>query len=189
MSRFARTGWALFGLLVLLAAGIGTYFSVRSASESRPASNGALMFRAHDTPRTVAEIAFEDAQGSKRTLAQSRGKVVLVNVWATWCVPCREEMPALDRLQRKLGGSGFEVLALSIDAGGAAAVKQFYDEIGIRSLAIYVDRSMRAAATLGTMGLPTTLLIDAEGREIGRHIGPAQWDAPEAVRMIAGYMK
>ena len=194
VSRFAPIGWALFGMLALLAGGIGAYLSL-PGNESQPAplaapkSDGSLVFRIHDAPRPVAELAFEDAQGSKRSLAQFRGKTVLVNIWATWCVPCREEMPALDRLQRKLGGPGFEVLALSIDAGGAAAVKEFYEEVGIRSLPIYVDRSMRAASTLGAVGVPTTLLIDAEGREIGRRTGPAQWDGPEAVRLISRTMK
>lgn len=185
----ARTAWALLGALALAAGAVGAYFSLRPPGKSEPAPQNEFVLRAHAAPRPLPELAFEDGQGRKRALAGFRDKVVLLNVWATWCVPCREEMPALDRLQQKLGGADFEVLALSIDAGGAAAVKQFYEEIGIRSLAIYVDRSMRTTATLGTVGLPTTLLIDAEGREIGRHIGPAQWDAPEAVRMIAGYMK
>jgi thiol-disulfide isomerase/thioredoxin len=184
----ARIAWALFGMLALATGAVGVYFSLRLPGEGEPPQSG-FVFRAHAAPRPVPELVFEDGRGTKRTLADSKGKVVMLNIWATWCVPCREEMPALDQLQQKLGGPDFEVLALSIDVGGAAAVKQFYEEIGIRSLAIYVDRSMRAAATLGTVGLPTTLLIDAEGREIGRHIGPAQWDAPEAVRMIAGYMK
>ena len=200
MNRFTRIGWALFGVLALLAGVVGTYFSLHQRNESpgnqsQPAplatsqSNGGFVFRTHDAPRAVPELAFEDGQGGKHTLRQFRGKTVLLNVWATWCAPCREEMPALDRLQRKLGGSGLEVLALSIDTGGAAAVKQFYDELGIRSLAIYVDRSMRATGTLGAVGLPTTLLIDAEGREIGRRIGPAEWDGPEAVRLITGHMR
>lgn len=189
MSRIARTGWALFSVLVLAASGIGIYFSKQPTRESAPAPGGASVLRVHESARPVPDLAFEDGKGGSRTLGQFRGKTVLLNVWATWCVPCREEMPALDRLQRKLGGPGFEVVALSIDAGGVAAVKQFYEEIGVRSLPIYVDRSMRATAALGTVGLPTTLLINADGQEIGRHIGPAEWDSPEAVRLIAGTMK
>lgn len=184
-----RIAWALLGMVALATGAVGVYFALRLPGEGEPAPQSGFVFRTHATPRPMPELVFEDGRGTKRTLADFRNKVVLLNIWATWCVPCREEMPALDRLQQKLGGTDFEVLALSIDVGGAAPVKQFYEEIGIRSLAIYVDRSMRTAATLGAVGLPTTLLIDAEGREIGRHIGPAQWDAPEAVRMIAGYMK
>jgi thiol-disulfide isomerase/thioredoxin len=114
---------------------------------------------------------------------------VLLNVWATWCPPCREEMPSLDRLQKSLGGPGFEVVALSIDAGGAPVVERFYKEIGIASLAIYVDSSMRAASQLAALGVPTTLLIDREGRELGRHAGPAQWDSAEALRVISSYTR
>ena len=189
-----RIAWALLGVLALLAGAVGAYFSLRAGSESEPAPlaapalDGAFAFRVHAAPRPVPDIAFEDGQGRKRALAEFRDKVVLLNVWATWCVPCREEMPALDRVQQKLGGPGFEVLALSIDSGGAVAVENFYDEIGIRALAIYVDPSMRATGTLGAVGIPTTLLVDRQGREIGRRTGPAQWDGPEAVRMIAGYL-
>ena len=189
-----RVAWGLLGLLALLAGGIGAYFSLRPGNEreptplATPAPEGAFVFRTHASPRTIPEVAFEDSEGRQRTLAEFRGKVVLLNVWATWCTPCREEMPALDRLQQKLGGPGFQVLALSIDAGGTPAVKRFYDEIGIRALAIYVDPATRATASLAIVGVPTTLLIDRQGREIGRRTGPAEWDGPEAVRMIAGYL-
>ena len=184
----ARVAWAVLGGVALVA---GAYLSTRPASESKPeplaAAPGALL-RVHDAPRSLPDFAFEDGKGRKRSLADFRGRIVLLNVWATWCVPCREEMPALDRLQQKLGGPGFEVLALSIDAGGVAAVKRFYEEIGIRALAIYVDPTMRATGTLSVVGVPTTLLIDRQGREIGRRAGPEQWDSPEAVRVIASHL-
>jgi len=194
MNGFARIGWGAFGLLVLLAGGIGAYFSTRPGGEGEtalaaaPAGAKAFVFRAHGAPRPIAEIAFEDGSGRERALAEFRDKVVLLNVWATWCTPCREEMPALDRLQRKLGGPGFEVVALSIDSGGASAVQGFYDEIGIRSLAIYVDRATRATGSLGVVGIPTTLLVDRRGREIARRTGPAEWDGPEAVRVITAHL-
>ena len=178
----ARIAWALAGVLALAAGVLGAYFSLR------PAGKNEFVFRAHAAPSAMPELVFEDGQGARRTLAGFKDRVVLLNVWATWCVPCREEMPGLDRLQQKLGGPGFEVLALSIDAGGAAAVKQFYAEIGIRSLATYVDPASRAMGALGLIGIPTTLLIDRQGREIGRRTGPAQWDGVEAVRMIEGHL-
>lgn len=167
---------------------IGAYLSVRSGGEAGPAAPEPVpdaLMRVH-APQGLPDIAFEDARGRKRTLGDFRGKVVLLNVWATWCAPCREEMPTLDRLQQKLGGPGFEVLALSIDADGASAVKRFYDEIGIRALAIHVDPTMRATNSLAVIGVPTTLLIDRQGGEIGRRAGPVYWDSPEAVRWIAG---
>jgi len=119
-----------------------------------------------------------------RNLADFKGKVVLLNIWATWCGPCRNEMPALDRLQAGLGGSDFEVVALSIDRGGMDAVRKFFADIGIGTLAMYLDSSGQALRTLSALGLPTTLLIDREGREIGRLIGPADWDSPEMVEFV-----
>ena len=179
--------WALVGAVALAAGAAGTYLSLHltdgSPGVSALAQRGSVLAM-HDAPRALPEIAFEDGEGRKRALSQFRGKVVLLNVWATWCAPCREEMPALDRVQKQLGGPGFEVLALSIDTGGTAAVKRFYDDTGVRSLALYVDPTMRATAALGAMGVPTTLLIDRQGREIGRHTGPAAWDGPQALREI-----
>jgi thiol-disulfide isomerase/thioredoxin len=185
----ARILWALVGAAALATSAIGAYFALRQAESSEAAPQSGFVLRAHPAPRRMPELAFADGRGTARTLAGFRGRVVLLNVWATWCAPCREEMPALDRLQQKLGGPGFEVVALSIDAGGAAAVKQFYDEIGIRALGIYVDPASRAMGAMGLVGIPTTLLIDRRGREIGRRTGPAQWDGAEAVRMIEGYLK
>ena len=133
-----------------------------------------------DTPKPLPEIQFTDGAGKARTLGDFKGKVVLLNVWATWCVPCRKEMPTLDRLQAALGGADFEFVALSIDAKGMDAVNKFYAESGIQHLARYVTPAGNAALeTLGVFGLPATLLIDRQGRELGRKIGPAEWDSPE----------
>ena len=141
-------------------------------------------FIVHDEPRPISEIAFATGDGESGSLADYRGKVVLVNIWATWCPPCREEMPTLDRLQAELGGPDFLVMPLSIDTGGVEVVQKFYDEIGISQLGIYLDESMQAMRELGAVGLPTTLLIDREGREIGRLVGPAEWDAPEMIEFL-----
>nr|WP_164924065.1 TlpA disulfide reductase family protein [Sinorhizobium fredii] len=137
-----------------------------------------------DDPRPVADVRFTEGDGRPRALADFGGKIVLLNVWATWCLPCRKEMPTLDRLQATLGGDGFEVVALSIDRQGAEAVKTFYWEIGVRNLAVRVDASGQALSALAAVGLPTTILIDAEGRELGRLIGPAEWDAPDMVSFL-----
>ncbi len=116
-------------------------------------------FVLHDAPKPVATVAFDDAEGHSRTLADFKGKVVLLNIWATWCVPCRKEMPALDRLQGAMGSPDFEVLPVSIDRGGIAKVRDFYSEIGVRHLAMYIDVSGQAPRALGAVGLPTTLVI------------------------------
>lgn len=188
----ARALWTSIGVLALATGALGAYLSMRPASLEPPPltrASGASVLRIHDAPRPLPELVFQDGEGSKRSIAQFAGKVVLLNVWATWCAPCREEMPALDRLQGKLGGRGFEVVALSIDAAGASVVKRFYEEVGVRSLAIYVDPTMRATATLAAVGVPTTLLIDRQGRELGRRTGPAEWDGPRSVRVIEDHLE
>ena len=141
-------------------------------------------FIMHAAPKTVAAISFEDAQGGQRSLADFHGKVVLLNIWATWCIPCRKEMPALDRLQTTLGGNDFEVVPLSIDRGGMDVIRKFYAEVGIQKLGMYRDKSGSATHQLGTVGIPTTLLIDRAGREIGRLVGPAEWDSPEVIEFL-----
>ena len=136
-------------------------------------------------PSPLADITFEDASGRKRTFADFRGKVVLLNLWATWCAPCRIEMPSLDRLQATMGSDRFEVVALSIDRGGASVAKKFLDDIGAKNLSLYIESSARSMAALAVTGLPTTILIDREGRPLGRLAGHAEWDSPEAKRLIA----
>jgi thiol-disulfide isomerase/thioredoxin len=132
----------------------------------------------------VADIAFADGQGKPLKLSDWRGKVILVNLWATWCAPCRKEMPALAALQSKLGGEDFEVLAISIDRKGAAASAAFLDEAKATVLKLYVDPSSKALGALQAIGLPASVLIDRDGREIGRLLGPAEWNAPEAEQLI-----
>ncbi len=140
----------------------------------------------HAAPKQIAVIEFQDDDGRTRSVADFRGKVVLLNIWATWCGPCRKEMPALDRLQAVLGGSDFEVVPLSIDRTGVAAVRGFYAEVGVRHLATYADASGSVTRKLDTLGVPTTVLIDRDGREIGRLTGPAEWDAPAMIEFMRG---
>jgi thiol-disulfide isomerase/thioredoxin len=141
-------------------------------------------FALHDRPKAVAAITFNDVQGRSRSLADFKGKVFLLNIWATWCLPCRREMSALDRLQTALGGPDFEVVPLSIDHRGIETVRKFYAEIGIRNLAMYIDVSGKAVREVGAVGLPITLLVDRTGYEIGRIVGPAEWDAPEVAQFL-----
>ena len=135
-------------------------------------------------PRPMPELHFVDDDGHPMTLRDFQDRAVLLNLWATWCVPCRQEMPSLDRLQAKLGGPRFHVLAVSIDKQGAAVVQPFYRELGLRSLAIYLDPSGKAPPVLGIEGVPATLLIDTDGREIGRKLGALEWDSPAAIAAL-----
>ena len=128
--------------------------------------------------------SFINGNGATVSLDDWRGKVVLLNLWATWCVPCRKEMPALDRLQGALGSSDFEVVALSIDRAGAAGARRFLDSIGIKNLKLYADPTAKLANTFRAPGLPMTILVDRQGREAGRLIGPAEWDSAEAQALI-----
>ncbi|PLC48130.1 redoxin [Pollutimonas subterranea] len=144
---------------------------------------GGQRFMRWHTPRELPLISFQDATGKTVTLADFRGRVVLLNIWATWCPPCREEMPSLDRLNAKRGGPAFEVVALSIDRD-TALVKPFYQEFGVQTLRGYFDPSSKVSNTLRAPGVPTTLLIDQEGREIGRTLGPAVWDSRQVEALI-----
>jgi thiol-disulfide isomerase/thioredoxin len=157
---------------------------VAAGAAPSPVSDDPPEISVFDEPRALPEIHFADDQGHDLTLADFRGRVVLLNIWATWCVPCRKEMSALDRLQAKLGGDDFIVLPLSIDREGGTAVERFYREVGVEKLGVYVDPSGRGSHTLAIPGVPTTLLIDRQGREVARKMGAAEWDGPEMVSLI-----
>jgi thiol-disulfide isomerase/thioredoxin len=145
-------------------------------------------FAIHTTPQAVSNIKFVNEDGTEMTLKDFHGRVILLNVWATWCPPCVKEMPTLDALQKELGGSKFEVVALSIDSAGPNVVRRFFNKIGIEHLNMYVDETMRSASKLRAFGLPTTILINADGKELGRLIGPAIWDTPEMIAFFRGYL-
>lgn len=157
-------------------------------AERRPAP-AEFRFTLLDPPGPLRDISFIDGEKRSLTLADFRGKVILLNFWATWCIPCVREMPSLDRLQARLGSPGFEVVALSIDVSGLPGIKKFYKMLEIKALAMYVDKSAASRIALKVKGMPTTLLIDREGREIGRVIGAAEWDSAPATALIRRYLK
>ncbi len=140
------------------------------------------------SPRRPPELVFQDDAGRSRTLENWRGKAVLFNLWATWCVPCRKEMPALQALQEKLGGPDFEVVALNTDTRDPEKPKAWLKEVGVTRLPYYSDASGKAFQTLKiagkTLGLPTTLLIDGRGCELGSMAGPAEWASEDALNLI-----
>jgi thiol-disulfide isomerase/thioredoxin len=134
-------------------------------------------------PVDLPDFSFT-ADGAAKTLHDFAGKVVLLNLWATWCVPCREEMPALDKLESKLGGKDFAVVPVNIDKGGPEKAASFLKETGAAHLPLYTDPTGKMFATLKAVGMPTTLIIDRAGREIARLVGPADWASPEALAVI-----
>lgn len=165
-----------------------TFLGAALAALGSPSAAEPLM-QLHDTARDLPSLSFVDGEGRELTLADFQGRMVLLNIWATWCVPCREEMPMLDALQARLGGPDFQVLPLSVDRAGLDAVQRFYEEIGIQNLGMYLSDERSAMPALGVIGLPTTLLIDRDGREIARFVGPAEWDSPEAISQFESILE
>jgi thiol-disulfide isomerase/thioredoxin len=140
-----------------------------------------------DRPVPVPDLKFVDGSARSVSLSDFKGRPVLLNIWATWCMPCRKEMPSLDRLQAKFDPSKFLVLTLSIDRAGLPTIRKFYANLGLKSLGIYADQAGAALHQLGLIGIPGTLLIDTDGREIGRKLGPAEWDSPEVVALLRSH--
>jgi thiol-disulfide isomerase/thioredoxin len=139
-------------------------------------------------PRRVPDLAFLDGSGDRKTLGEWRGRAVLLNLWATWCVPCRKEMPALDGLQARLGGPRFQVVAINIDTRDPDKPKAWLREAHVDHLAYYADPSAKVFQDLKAMGwafgMPTTLLVDPQGCELGVLAGPAEWTSEDALKLV-----
>ena len=145
------------------------------------------------SPLMLPALSFKDAAGSPKSLADFRGRTILLNLWATWCVPCRKEMPALDALEQKLGGPEFQVVAVNIDTRDPDKPQKFLKEIGVSKLAYYSDSSAKTFQDLKAIGrafgMPTTLLVDPKGCEIGTIAGPAEWASGDAVNLIEAALR
>lgn len=161
-----------------------------SAGKAERHNTGKLAaFVYKSAPEPVPAFPFFDKAQQTKTVGAFEGKVLLLNLWATWCGPCREEMPSLDRLQKDLGSDKFEVVAVSVDKNGFDTAKKFLDGLGVKSLNYYSDPSGRATTQLKALGMPATLLVDKNGHEIGRLMGPAEWDSPDAKRLIEAALR
>jgi thiol-disulfide isomerase/thioredoxin len=163
--------------------------AVETARRLAPLARGevaALAVAEH--PLLVPDLAFRDAAGAERKLSDWRGRTVLVNLWATWCVPCRKEMPALDALEGKLGGPRFEVVAVNIDTRDSDKPHAWLEEVGVNRLTYYADPSAKVFQDLKLIGrafgLPTTLLVDPSGCEIGNVAGPAEWASQDGLNLV-----
>jgi thiol-disulfide isomerase/thioredoxin len=140
-------------------------------------------------PFRVPDLAFKDAQGHERKLSDWRGHTVLLNLWATWCVPCRKEMPALDKLEAALGGDAFQVVTINIDTRDPEKPLAFLKDAGVTHLAYYADQSAKVFQELKVagkaLGMPTTLIVDPSGCEIGEMAGPAEWSSEDGVKLVS----
>lgn len=172
-----RAGIAIATALTLLA-------GLAGCAAGQQGRERADAFVTRGEPRQLPDVRFVDAEGRERTLADFRGKGVLLNLWAPWCGPCVKEMPALDRLEARLGGPDFEVVALSIDKKGLPAARAFHEALGLQAIEPYADTARQALFLLGPRSLPTTILLDAQGREVARALGARRWDSPEVVSEI-----
>jgi thiol-disulfide isomerase/thioredoxin len=211
-TRIPRVRIALIGAAVLAvaAAGLAAVYGIGGIrgnpveAECRPAGDLArrLAPLAHGEvaavaiaaePRRLPNLSFRDAGGAEKSLADWRGRTILLNLWATWCVPCRKEMPALDALQAKLGGPGFEVVAINIDTRDPAKPRAWLQEVGIDRLAYYADPTAKVFQELKAVGkafgMPTTLLIDPAGCELGTLAGPAEWASDDAVKLVEAALR
>jgi thiol-disulfide isomerase/thioredoxin len=195
---------AVLGALAVVAAGAVLYGTVAPAGKAVsdcPADSAKLAARLvpfakgelaalqlSSEPRRAIQVAFERDGGAKLTVADFKGRPILLNLWATWCIPCRAEMPALDRLQAAKGGPGFEVVAVNVDTARLERRAAFLDSVGVKSLTRYADPSGDAFETLHkdgkALGLPVTLVIDKDGCEVGAVEGGAKWDSAEARALV-----
>ncbi len=201
-----RTGLIFTGILAGLAVGFAGVYGIGAISRNlsgdkacRPAvalaqnldplTRGEVAaVNVAKSPLKVPDLTFASADGKPLSLDNWRGKTVLLNLWATWCVPCRQEMPTLDALEQKLGGANFQVVAVNIDTRDPEKPKAFLQDVGATHLAYYADSSAKTFQDLKSIGrafgMPTTLLIDPHGCEIGTIAGPADWASEDAVKLI-----
>lgn len=175
------TGLAVFAN----AAGAGEAASTAALEALREGGMKKLAFHA---PQEIAEAEFGDLDGGRRSLAEFRGKWVLLNFWATWCAPCRKEMPTLSALQADLGGDSFAVVTIATGRNSPQGIRRFFEETGVTNLPLFVDPDHALARPMGVFGLPVTMILDPGGREVARMMGEADWNGASARAILAELM-
>lgn len=174
-----------FLLIALTFTSLGAFTSTAFSQNAKSLLIGEMQnFHLTEERTKLNDFSFVGGDGKSHNLSDFKGKILLVNFWATWCAPCRKEMPGIDRLQADYKSDKFTVLAIGQDLKGIEKVKKFLKTLKIEHLNAYNDKSVKSGRSAGVFGLPATLLIDMEGREIGRLVGPAEWDSPEAKNLI-----
>ncbi len=139
----------------------------------------------HAEPQLVSEVAFTDPDGGEHRLSDWQGKHVVLNFWATWCAPCRKEMPMLDALQEEFGGEGFEVVTIAAGRNSVQGIRRFFEEVGVENLPILLDPRQELSREMGVFGLPITVILDPQGREIARLRGEADWESESAKAIVS----
>lgn len=170
----------------LFLAAAPAFFAVPALAEVGPSlvKGSVGRFKLEQPPKPMPDFAFLDGEDKPRTLADYKGKTVLMNFWATWCNPCVKEMPSLNKLQAAMDKEKFLVLPLSLDGPSRPKVKPFYAEKKLDHLGIYFDKGRKSMKVFDVGILPTSILVDAQGRELGRLEGEAEWDTPEALALM-----
>ena len=175
----------LYGALALIATPAAADLSADQVAALKEARVGDMTKMViHKAPRPRLEKQVESRSGAAKQVEDWEGKVVVLNFWATWCPPCRKEMPSLDRLQGAMGNDGFEVVALSMDRASVEKIDNFFMSINVEHLDIFREPSLRIGTEAGVLGMPITLVLDRQGREIARLQGEAEWDGPNAQNLL-----
>jgi len=179
--------WFLFAVLyTALALGANTAFADQATLEAL--REGTLKKLVFADPAPVSTAAFTDEDGAEHHLSDWQGKYVLVNFWATWCAPCRKEMPGLQALQTEFGGDRFQVATIATGRNLIPAIHRFFEEVGVTTLPVLLDPDMKLARDMAVLGLPITVILNPEGQEIARLRGDADWNSDSARAIIAALL-
>lgn len=172
---------ALSTLAIPAAADVSAYEALREGDM--------LKLRFHESPQRGSDVSFETVDGEAISLAAYEGDIVVLNFWATWCAPCRKEMPELAELQEQLGGNGLEVVTVATGRNPVPSMRTFFDEIGVDNLPLHRDPNQALARNMGVLGLPVTLILDGEGQEIARLQGDADWASDSALAIVSALLE
>ena len=181
ISRLVLIAVAVPAIIAAVAATMFLYGGIDPVHEQAGPPSALAPFTLAAKPAAVPQVAVSDASGARLSLASFKGKYVLLNLWATWCGPCVKELPALAKLKASAGSANFAVVAVDVGRNTTGEARSFLDTHDAKALDTYVDSNIALLRAFNAFGLPLTVLIDPQGREIGRAVGPAQWDNKDAI--------
>ena len=190
--RLSLDRWVMLVAAVIAIAAVVTFFlrtQDATLSGTPPITGQVQNFAVAEQPRSGPETAWRTEKGEPVSLVEFRGRVVMLNFWATWCAPCIRELPSIDRLQAVLGGEDFAVIAVNIDRGGREVAAPFSARLGLKNLDLYLDADSTFSRAVGVNVMPTTIVYDRAGVERGRLEGAAEWDTPEALELLRWFIQ